>query len=322
MGHKVHPNAFRLGVFRPWEANWFANPKDYTKMLHEDLEMRRIILARLRNAGIAKIETERSSNAQLTVTIHTAKPGIVIGKGGSSVDQLREDLEKRFGNRVRISIQEIKQPELDAQLVAENIASQIERRISYKRAMKQAILRTMRSGAKGVRIYCGGRLRGAEMARREWDREGRVPLHTLRADIDFGRATAKTTFGAIGVKCWIYKDQISPAQRRLTAITEETVPIAEVVAPQPELIEAVTEPQAAQVEVATPEAATKVAPRRTRTGTAKVEEKAAAPARPKAAPKPKAEAKTEVKKTAVRTKSTPAAVKKTGNARNTKKADT
>ncbi len=322
MGHKVHPNAFRLGVFRPWEANWFANPKDYTKMLHEDLEMRRIILARLRNAGIAKIETERSSNAQLTVTIHTAKPGIVIGKGGSSVDQLREDLEKRFGNRVRISIQEIKQPELDAQLVAENIASQIERRISYKRAMKQAILRTMRSGAKGVRIYCGGRLRGAEMARREWDREGRVPLHTLRADIDFGRATAKTTFGAIGVKCWIYKDQISPAQRRLAAITEETVPIAEVVAPQPELIDAVTEPQAAQVEVATPEAATKVAPRRTRTGTAKVEEKAAAPARPKAAPKPKAEAKTEVKKTAVRTKSTPAAVKKTGNARNTKKADT
>jgi len=322
LGHKVHPNAFRLGVFRPWEANWFANPKDYTKMLHEDLEMRRIILARLRNAGIAKIETERSSNAQLTVTIHTAKPGIVIGKGGSSVDQLREDLEKRFGNRVRISIQEIKQPELDAQLVAENIASQIERRISYKRAMKQAILRTMRSGAKGVRIYCGGRLRGAEMARREWDREGRVPLHTLRADIDFGRATAKTTFGAIGVKCWIYKDQISPAQRRLAAITEETVPIAEVVAPQPELIEAVTEPQAAQVEVATPEAAAKVAPRRTRTGTAKVEEKAAAPARPKAAPKPKAEAKTEVKKTAVRTKSTPAAVKKTGNARNTKKADT
>src|SRR5947207_1099856 len=157
-------------------------------MLHEDLEMRRTILGRLRNAGIAKIETERSSNAQLTVTIHTAKPGIVIGKGGSSVDQLREDLEKRFGNRVRISIQEIMQPELDAQLVAENIASQIERRISYKRAMKQAILRTMRSGAKGVRVYCGGRLRGAEMARREWDREGRVPLHTLRADIDLRRA--------------------------------------------------------------------------------------------------------------------------------------
>jgi small subunit ribosomal protein S3 len=233
LGHKVHPNAFRLGVFRPWEANWFANPKDYTKMLHEDLEMRRIILARLRNAGIAKIETERSSNAQLTVTIHTAKPGIVIGKGGSSVDQLREDLEKRFGNRVRISIQEIKQPELDAQLVAENIASQIERRISYKRAMKQAILRTMRSGAKGVRIYCGGRLRGAEMARREWDREGRVPLHTLRANIDFGRATANTTFGAIGVKCWIYKDQAVPL-KRLAPVADGAAPIADLIAPQPE----------------------------------------------------------------------------------------
>jgi len=250
LGHKVHPNAFRLGVLRPWEANWFANPKDYTKMLHEDLEMRRTILGRLRNAGIAKIETERSSNAQLTVTIHTAKPGIVIGKGGSSVDQLREDLEKRFGNRVRISIQEIKQPELDAQLVAENIASQIERRISYKRAMKQAILRTMRSGAKGVRVYCGGRLRGAEMARREWDREGRVPLHTLRADIDFGRATAKTTFGAIGVKCWIYKDQISPQQRRLAIA--DGAPIGEAIAPQPELPEMPPPPRTDLVEPVTP----------------------------------------------------------------------
>jgi small subunit ribosomal protein S3 len=314
LGHKVHPNAFRLGVFRPWEANWFANPKDYTKMLHEDLEMRRVILARLRNAGIAKIETERSSNAQLTVTIHTAKPGIVIGKGGSSVDQLREDLEKRFGNRVRISIQEIKQPELDAQLVAENIASQIERRISYKRAMKQAILRTMRSGAKGVRIYCGGRLRGAEMARREWDREGRVPLHTLRADIDFGRATAKTTFGAIGCKVWIYKDQITPAQRRLAAIADESsAPIGEVIAPQPQpqpqpQPEPVTaavaaEPQAA---VAEPVAESARAPRRTRTTPAT---KTGAPAktaatRAKAAPKGKAEAPsgTPAKKTTTRTK--------------------
>ena len=284
MGHKVHPNAFRLGVFRPWEANWFANPKDYTKMLHEDLEMRRIILARLRNAGIAKIETERSSNAQLTVTIHTAKPGIVIGKGGASVDQLREDLEKRFGNRVRISIQEIKQPELDAQLVAENIASQIERRISYKRAMKQAILRTMRAGAKGIRLYAGGRLRGAEMARREQDREGRVPLHTLRADIDFGRATAKTTFGAIGIKVWIYKDLVSPAQRRLPSLPEDGgTPIA----PQPEPAEVVSaditpmpsaepEPAPAQA-VGTPKPA-----RRPRTTTG-----AGAAARPRTAAKPK-----------------------------------
>jgi len=213
VGHKVHPNAFRLGPFRPWEANWFAPEKDYTKLLHEDLDMRRLILSRLRNAGIARIETERSSNAQMTVTIHTAKPGIVIGKGGASVDQLREDLEKRFGNRVRISIQEIKQPELDAQLVAENIASQIERRISHRRAMKQSILRTMRAGAKGVRIAMAGRLRGGEMARRESDREGKVPLHTLRADIKFGRATAKTTYGTIGVKCWIYKDMLQPRTR-------------------------------------------------------------------------------------------------------------
>src|SRR5205814_9199698 len=192
--------------------------------------MRRLIMGRLRNAGIARIETERSSNAQMTVTIHTAKPGIVIGKGGASVDKLREDLEKAFGNRVRISIQEIKQPELDAQLVAENIASQLERRISHRRAMTQSILRTMRSGAKGIRIALGGRLRGSEMARREWDREGRVPLHTLRADIDFGRATARTTFGVIGVKCWIYKDLVKP-KRRGGEMEEE-------IAPQPELQEA------------------------------------------------------------------------------------
>ena len=314
MGHKVHPNAFRLGVFRPWEANWFANPKDYTKMLHEDLEMRRVILARLRNAGIAKIETERSSNAQLTVTIHTAKPGIVIGKGGASVDQLREDLEKRFGNRVRISIQEIKQPELDAQLVAENIASQIERRISYKRAMKQAILRTMRSGAKGVRIYCGGRLRGAEMARREWDREGRVPLHTLRANIDFGRATANTTFGAIGVKCWIYKDVAAPL-KRLAAVADNAVSIAEAIAPQPAAPEPAAEPQVVLVEAAAPTAAatTATAPKRTRVVAKPAKEapavetkarapKAEAPAKAavkaKAAAKPAAKPKTTVKATA------------------------
>ena len=282
-------------------------------MLHEDLEMRRVILARLRNAGIAKIETERSSNAQLTVTIHTAKPGIVIGKGGASVDQLREDLEKRFGNRVRISIQEIKQPELDAQLVAENIASQIERRISYKRAMKQAILRTMRSGAKGVRIYCGGRLRGAEMARREWDREGRVPLHTLRANIDFGRATANTTFGAIGVKCWIYKDVAAPLKR--LAPIADSAPIADVLAPQLEAAEAAAPPPvvveaAAPLEIA-PVGPTATAPKRTRVAAkpageepvavAKalpVKAKADAPAKP--APKAKAPAKpkAEVKATA------------------------
>jgi small subunit ribosomal protein S3 len=319
LGHKVHPNAFRLGVFRPWEANWFANPKDYTKMLHEDLAMRTAILARLRNAGIAKIETERSSNAQLTVTIHTAKPGIVIGKGGSSVDQLREDLEKRFGNRVRISIQEIKQPELDAQLVAENIASQIERRISYKRAMKQAILRTMRAGAKGVRIYCGGRLRGAEMARREWDREGRVPLHTLRADIDFGRATAKTTFGAIGVKCWIYKDQITPKARLPIS---DGAPIGEAIAPQPEapvdvapqpvtpVSEVAALPDLGAIEIPSPEPA----PKRPRTTRAKA---ATAPA--PTAPAPTAPAPTT---TTTAAKPKPAAKAKTAAPKAEKPATT
>jgi small subunit ribosomal protein S3 len=308
LGHKVHPNAFRLGVFRPWEANWFANPKDYTKMLHEDLQMRSAILARLRNAGIAKIETERSSNAQLTVTIHTAKPGIVIGKGGSSVDQLREDLEKRFGNRVRISIQEIKQPELNAQLVAENIASQIERRISYKRAMKQAILRTMRAGAKGVRIYCGGRLRGAEMARREWDREGRVPLHTLRADIDFGRATAKTTFGAIGVKCWIYKDQISPKAR--LPITDGA-PIGDAIAPQPEApVDVAPQPVAvAEVAPVIAEVAAPVAePKRARA--------TASAARPKAEVAPA----TKPARTAAKTADKPAPKAKTATAAKAEKA--
>src|SRR5437660_319744 len=198
--------------------------------------MRRLIMGRLRNAGIARIETERSSNAQMTVTIHTAKPGIVIGKGGASVDQLREDLEKTFGNRVRISIQEIKQPELDAQLVAENIASQLERRISDRRAMTQSILRTMRSGAKGVRIALAGRLRGAEMARREWDREGRVPLHTLRADIQFGKATAKTTFGMIGIKVWIYRDMVKGRTRGGEQQTE--------IAPQPTEAEVASAQQA------------------------------------------------------------------------------
>jgi small subunit ribosomal protein S3 len=321
LGHKVHPNAFRLGVFRPWEANWFANPKDYTKMLHEDLEMRRIILSRLRNAGIAKIETERSSNAQLTVTIHTAKPGIVIGKGGASVDQLREDLEKRFGNRVRISIQEIKQPELDAQLVAENIASQIERRISYKRAMKQAILRTMRAGAKGIRLYAGGRLRGAEMARREQDREGRVPLHTLRADIHFGRATAKTTFGAIGIKVWIYKDLISPAQRRVAPVPEEA-PIAERGAegagpavPQPEPVATVVdttpvrsaEPEPMPADVPGPARAL----RRPRTATTTAKPQTTA-ARPRTAAKPKAEGTTAKKSTAAKKPTNPRTKKADG----------
>jgi len=203
MGQKVNPIGFRLGVYRQWDARWFAD-KEYTKLLHEDLAMRRLIGSRLRNAGVARIETERSAN-QLTVIIQTAKPGIVIGKQGASVDALRDELERISGKKVRVTIHEIKTPELDARLVAENVASQLEKRIAFRRALKQTVMRSMRAGAKGVKLEVSGRLGGAEMSRREWDRDGRVPLHTLRANIDFGRAEARTTFGRIGVTCWIYK---------------------------------------------------------------------------------------------------------------------
>lgn len=203
MGHKVNPIGFRLGIYRNWDARWYAD-REYTKLLHEDLQIRRMISGRLRNAGLARIETERSGN-QLTVIIHTAKPGIVIGKQGASVDALRDELERITGKKVRVTIHEIKNPELDAKLVAENVASQLEKRIAFRRAMKQAVMRTMRAGAKGVKVQVSGRLGGAEMSRREWDRDGRVPLHTLRANIDFGQAEARTTFGRIGVSVWIYK---------------------------------------------------------------------------------------------------------------------
>lgn len=213
MGHKVHPNGFRLGVHRGWEANWFATDKDYLKLLHEDLEMRRLILRRLRNAGIAKIETERSSNAQLTVTIHTAKPGIVIGKSGQLVEALRQRLKREIGKDVRLNIIEIGRPELEAALVARNIADQLEKRIAFRRAVRQALQRTMRFGAKGIKVVVAGRLGGSEMSRREREVEGSVPLHTLRADIDYGTAEAHTTYGRIGVKVWIYKGDVLPAPR-------------------------------------------------------------------------------------------------------------
>ena len=203
MGQKVHPIGFRLGVYRNWDARWYAD-KDYTALLHEDIAIRRLINGRLRNAGVARVETERRGN-ELTVTIQTAKPGIVIGKQGQSVDALRDDLEKATAKKVRVTIHEIKTPELDAKLVAENVASQLEKRIAFRRALKQTLLRSMRAGAKGCKIQVSGRLGGAEMSRREWDRGGRVPLHTLRANIDYGQAEARTTFGRIGVQAWIYK---------------------------------------------------------------------------------------------------------------------
>jgi small subunit ribosomal protein S3 len=221
VGHKVHPNGFRLGVYRNWEAKWFAPDKEYKPLLLEDVRLRRMLMIRLKNAGLARIETERSSSA-LTITLHTAKPGIVIGKGGTSVDQLRDELEKITGKRVRVTIQEIKKPELSAQLVAENVAAQLEKRIAFRRAIKQSLMKTMRAGAQGVKIRVKGRLGGSEMARVEWNREGRVPLHTLKADIDFGQTEAKTTFGRIGVSAWVYTGNFpTEAAPKPTAAVDE-----------------------------------------------------------------------------------------------------
>jgi small subunit ribosomal protein S3 len=209
VGHKVHPIGFRLGILYPWQSKWFAD-KNYTELLHEDLQIRRTVFKRLSDAAISRVELERNAN-QVIVTIHTAKPGIVIGRGGQKVDELRTTLEKLTNRRVRVNIVEIRQPELDAYLVAKSVAEQLERRVAFRRAMKQAVTRTMQRGARGVRIQVGGRLGGAEMSRRETEKEGRVPLHTIRADVDFGQAEASTTFGRIGVKAWIYRGDILPA---------------------------------------------------------------------------------------------------------------
>ncbi len=211
MGQKVHPVGFRLGVIKDWQGKWYAD-KGYTQLLHEDLKVRRMLLKRLADAGVPRVEIERSAN-QMTVTIHSAKPGIVIGKSGAKVEELRRELETLTGKKVRVTIQEIRQPELDATLVARSVAEQLEKRIAFRRAMKQAVSRAMKAGAKGIRVACSGRLGGAEMSRREWEREGRVPLHTLRADIDFGQAEALTTFGVVGVKVWVYKGDVLPESK-------------------------------------------------------------------------------------------------------------
>lgn len=206
MGQKVHPTGFRLGVIKDWQGRWYAD-KQYTQLLHEDIQVRRFILSRLADAGVPKVEIERSAN-QISVTIHAAKPGIVIGKSGVKVEELRRTLEAMTHKKVRVTIQEIRQPELDSHLVARNVADQLEKRVAFRRALKQSLGRTMRSGAKGIKVQVAGRLGGAEMSRTEWDRDGRVPLHTLRADIDYGTAEAHTTFGLIGVKVWIYKGDV------------------------------------------------------------------------------------------------------------------
>ncbi len=210
MGRKVHPYGFRIGIIKDWKARWYAEGEEYAELLAEDRLIRRLIRSEMDRAGISKIEIERFPK-RVSITIYTAKPGIIIGRKGASVNQLRQELEELTGKSIRVDVQEVEKPELDAYLVAESIAEQLEKRISHKRAMKQAISRAMRLGAKGVMITCGGRLSGAEMARRESAREGRVPRHTLRADIDYAQTEALTTFGRIGVKVWIYKGDILPA---------------------------------------------------------------------------------------------------------------
>ncbi len=208
MGHKVNPIGLRIGITRNWDSRWYAE-KDFPQLVYEDYSIRRHIKKKLYHAGISRIEIERAAN-KIRIKIHTARPGIVIGKKGAEIEALRQELQKMTGKEVFIDIQEVRRPELDAQLVAENIALQLERRISFRRAMKRAVGLAMRFGAGGIRVQCAGRLGGAEIARREWYREGRVPLHTLRADVDYGFAEAFTTYGVIGVKVWIFKGEVLP----------------------------------------------------------------------------------------------------------------
>ena len=209
MGRKVHPLGFRLGVIKDWQARWFATGEEYADLLQEDLRIRQVIRDDMEQAGISRIEIERFPQ-RVSLTIWTAKPGIIIGRKGANVRALRQKLESLSNKKVRIDVQEVERPELDAPLVAENIASQLQRRISHSRAMNRAATQTMRMGAEGIKISCSGRLTGAEMARREWVMEGRVPRSTLRADIDYGFYEARTTYGRIGIKVWIYKGEVLP----------------------------------------------------------------------------------------------------------------
>jgi len=220
VGQKVHPYGFRVGTLYGWQSNWYAD-KHYAEQLHEDIAVRKFIKKKLYHAGISKVVIERTGD-KMVVNIHTARPGILIGKRGAEVDVLRKDLKAYTARDVFINIKEIRKAELDAQLVAENIATQLERRVAFRRAMKKAMIATMKFGAEGIRIQCSGRLGGAEMGRREWYRDGRVPLHTLRAEIEFGLAEARTTYGVIGVKCWIFKGEVGDKELRQGPLNHET----------------------------------------------------------------------------------------------------
>jgi small subunit ribosomal protein S3 len=211
LGQKVNPIGFRLGVIKTWESRWYAKA-DFATLLHEDLKLRDFLKKRLYHSGVSKIEIERAAN-KAKINIYTARPGLIIGKKGSEVETLKKELAKLTDKEVFLNIQEIRKPELDAQLVAENVALQLERRVAFRRAMKKSVTTALKFGAKGIRITCSGRLGGAEMSRTEWYREGRVPLHTLRADIDYGFAEAKTTYGIIGVKVLIFKGEVLPGKK-------------------------------------------------------------------------------------------------------------
>ncbi|MFI5367092.1 MAG: 30S ribosomal protein S3 [Candidatus Binatia bacterium] len=206
MGQKVHPKGFRLGVIEQWDSKWFAR-REYADLLHEDLRLRKFLKERLYHAGISKVEIERAAN-KAKINIYTARPGIVIGKKGAEIEKLKSEIGRLTKRESFINIHEVRRPDVDAQLVAENVALQLERRVAFRRAMKEAVGRAMRMGAQGVKVQCAGRLGGAEIARTEWYREGRVPLHTLRADISYGLAEAKTTYGVIGIKSWIFRGEV------------------------------------------------------------------------------------------------------------------
>jgi small subunit ribosomal protein S3 len=221
LGQKVHPVGYRLGIVRDWESRWYAGGRDYAVKLHEDLRLRKWIMKRWANAGVAKVEIERIGKV-IRFTIWTARPGVVIGKGGTEIQKVREELQELTGGKVMINVQEIKNPDKEAQVVAEGVASALERRVSFRRAMKQSIFRATKAGAEGIKIQCSGRLGGAEIARTEWYLEGRLPLSTLRADIDYGFAEAKTIYGIIGIKVWIYKGQaVRPAPAGIQQDTAE-----------------------------------------------------------------------------------------------------
>jgi len=223
MGQKVHPVGLRLGIIKSWDSKWFAQ-KNYSSLLLEDLKIRKLIKQKLYHAGVSKMEIERKAvHQRLTVIIHTSRPGIIIGRKGTEIEKLKEELQKLTGKQVYINIQEVQVPELNAQLVAENVALQLERRVAFRRAMKQVVSDAMRAGAEGIKISCGGRLAGTEIARAEGYREGRMPLNTLRADIDYGFAESSTTYGRIGVKVWIFKGEILPLKKELVETEKKNV---------------------------------------------------------------------------------------------------